>query len=47
MTAKWFKGAVRSDAERQAVEAKVTDVVGPGHVVNELSVAPRRSKRAS
>ncbi len=42
-----LKGPVRSDAERQAVEAKTTEVVGAGHVVNELSVAPGRSKRTS
>jgi hyperosmotically inducible periplasmic protein len=39
-----LKGPVRSDAERQTVEAKATEVVGAGHVVNELSVVPVRSK---
>jgi hyperosmotically inducible periplasmic protein len=42
-----LKGPVRSDAERQSVEAKAIEVVGAGHVVNELSVAPDRSKRSS
>ena len=42
-----LKGPVRSDAEKQAVEAKAIDVVGAGHVVNELSVAPVRTKRTS
>ena len=41
------KGPVRSDAQKQAVEAKAIDVVGAGHVVNELSVAPVRTKRTS
>ncbi len=39
-----LKGPVRSDAEKQTVEAKATEIVGAGHVVNELSVAPGRSK---
>jgi osmotically-inducible protein OsmY len=38
-----LKGPVRSQAEKQAVEAKAIDVVGADHVVNELSVAPRKS----
>src|SRR5471030_2882599 len=42
-----LKGPVRSDAEKQAVEAKAIDVVGAGHVVNELSVAPVRTKHTS
>jgi len=39
-----LKGPVRSDAEKQTVEAKATEIVGAGHVMNELSVAPGRSK---
>jgi hyperosmotically inducible protein len=39
-----LKGPVRSDAEKQTVEAKAIEVVGAGHVVNELSVAPAKSK---
>jgi hyperosmotically inducible protein len=42
-----LKGPVRSDAEKQAIEAKAVDVVGAGHVVNELSVAPVRSKHTN
>lgn len=42
-----LKGPVRSDAEKQTVEEKATEVVGTGHVVNELSVAPGRSKRTN
>ena len=40
-----LKGPVRTDAEKQSVEAKAVDVVGAGHVVNELSVAPAKSKK--
>ena len=39
-----LKGPVRSEAEKQTVEAKAIEVVGIGHVANELSVAPRKSK---
>jgi hyperosmotically inducible protein len=42
-----LKGPVRSDAEKRTVEEKATEVVGAGHVVNELSVAPGRSKRTN
>jgi len=40
-----LKGPVRSDEERQTVEAKATEVAGAGHVTNELSVAPAHSKQ--
>ena len=40
-----LKGPVRSDDERRIVEAKATEVAGAGHVTNEMSVAPARSKR--
>ena len=36
-------GALRR-RESRAVEAKATEVVGAGHVVNQLSVAPAKSK---
>lgn len=42
-----LKGPVRSDAEKEIVEARAIEVVGAGHVVNELSVAPVRAKRPS
>src|ERR1700681_4452033 len=41
-----LKGPVRSDDERRTVEAKAIEVAGAGHVTNEMSVAPVRSKRA-
>ena len=40
-----LKGPVRSDDERRTVEAKAIEVAGAGHVTNEMSVAPVRSKR--
>ena len=39
-----LKGPVRSDDEKRAVEAAATEVAGAGHVTNEMSVAPARSK---
>jgi osmotically-inducible protein OsmY len=41
-----LKGPVRSDDEKQSVEAKATEVAGSGHVTNQMSVAPAHSKRA-
>jgi len=31
---------VRSDEEKKNVEAKALEVAGPGHVTNQMSVAP-------
>jgi hyperosmotically inducible periplasmic protein len=39
-----LKGPVRSDDEKRAVEAKAIEVAGAGHVTNQMSVAPVRSK---
>jgi hyperosmotically inducible periplasmic protein len=39
-----LKGPVRSDDERHAVEAKAVEVAGTGHVTNQISVAPSRTK---
>jgi hyperosmotically inducible protein len=41
-----LKGPVRSDAEKQSVEAKAVEVAGAGHVKNEISVAPARKSAA-
>ena len=41
-----LKGPVRSDDEKQAVEAKAAAVVGAAHVTNEISVAPAPAKPA-
>jgi hypothetical protein len=40
-----LKGTVRSDDERREVEMRATEVYGPGHVVNETIVVPRRPVR--
>jgi hyperosmotically inducible protein len=41
-----LKGPVRSDQEKQTVEAKALEVAGAGHVKNEISIAPeKRSKK--
>ncbi len=37
-----LKGPVKSDAEKQAIEAKATQIAGPGKVNNELQVAPSK-----
>jgi hyperosmotically inducible protein len=41
-----LKGPVRSDAEKQSVEAKAIAVAGAGHVKNEMTVAPPRTSAA-
>ncbi|MEP6918876.1 MAG: BON domain-containing protein [Acidobacteriota bacterium] len=41
-----LKGPVRSDSERKSVEAKAVEVAGAGHVNNQISVVPDRSKAA-
>jgi osmotically-inducible protein OsmY len=38
-----LKGPVRSEEEKSAIEAKATEVAGPGNVTNELEVAPPKS----
>jgi hyperosmotically inducible protein len=40
-----LKGPVRSEEERATVEAKATEVVGAGHVTNQMSVAPEKAKK--
>jgi len=40
-----LKGPVRSEQEKQSVEAKAVAVAGAGHVTNELSVAPAKSSK--
>ncbi len=37
-----LKGPVKSDDEKQAIEAKATEIAGPGNVVNELTVASKQ-----
>jgi osmotically-inducible protein OsmY len=40
-----LKGPVRSDEEKQSVEAKAIDLAGTGHVTNQLSVAPAKTSK--
>ena len=40
-----LKGPVRSAEEKQSIESKAVEVAGPGHVVNELSGAPKGAKK--
>lgn len=39
-----LKGPVRSEAEKQSVEAKAVEVAGAEHVTNEISIAPAQTK---
>ena len=36
-----LNGVVRSEEEKSAIEMKAVSVAGPGHVVNDLKVAPK------
>lgn len=38
-----LKGPVRSEEEKNAIEAKATEVAGAGNVIDELEVAPPKS----
>ncbi len=40
-----LKGPVRSDEEKKTVEAKALEVAGPGHVTNQMSVAPAKTTK--
>jgi hyperosmotically inducible protein len=42
-----LNGPVRSDEEKKSVEAKAVEVAGNGHVTNQLSIAPARTKAAT
>ena len=37
-----LKGAVKSDADKQAIESKATQIAGDGKVTDELQVAPAK-----
>lgn len=39
-----LKGPVRSEEEKQAIEAKATEVAGAGNVTNNLTVKPARPR---
>jgi hyperosmotically inducible periplasmic protein len=40
-----LKGPVRSVQEKETVEAKALEVAGPGHVKNEISIAPAKPSK--
>ena len=40
-----LKGPVRSDEEKQIIEAKAAEVAGTGHVRNELTIAPAKTQQ--
>ena len=40
-----LKGPVRSDEEKQIIEAKAAEVAGTGHVRNELTIAPAKTQK--
>src|SRR3984893_10740294 len=42
-----LKGPVRSEDERKVVESKAIEVAGAGHVTNQISVAPARTKSST
>jgi osmotically-inducible protein OsmY len=37
-----LKGPVRSEDEKQRVEQKATELAGPGHVTNQMSIAAKK-----
>ena len=40
-----LKGPVRSDEEKQIIEARAAEVAGTGHVRNELTIAPAKTQK--
>lgn len=41
-----LRGPVRTESEKESVQAKAAEVVGPTNVVNDVSIAPAKTKRA-
>jgi osmotically-inducible protein OsmY len=39
-----LKGPVRSDAEKQNIEQKATEIAGAGNVTNEITIKPAKTK---
>jgi len=39
-----LKGPVRSEAEKQTIEQKATEVAGAGNVTNEITIKPTKAK---
>jgi hyperosmotically inducible protein len=42
-----LKGPVRTEEEKRTVETKAAEVAGPGHVTNQMSVAPAKGAKRS
>jgi hyperosmotically inducible protein len=40
-----LKGPVRTEEEKQSVEAKATEVAGAGRVTNQISIAPSKGAK--
>ena len=40
-----LKGPVRTEEEKQTVEARATEVAGAGHVTNQISIAPSKNSK--
>lgn len=40
-----LKGPVRTEDEKRLVESKATAIAGDGHVVNEITIAPAKTKK--
>jgi osmotically-inducible protein OsmY len=40
-----LKGPVRSENEKETIEAKAIDVAGKGHVTNQISIAPPKNSK--
>ena len=41
-----LKGPVRTEDEKKTVEAKATEVAGPGHVTNQIIIAPVKGSKS-
>jgi len=42
-----LRGPVRSDAEKQTIEQKATEVAGAGNVTNEITIKPASTKTST
>ena len=40
-----LKGPVRSENEKKTIEAKAVEVVGDGHVSNQITIAPSKNSK--
>jgi hyperosmotically inducible protein len=42
-----LKGPVRSEAEKQAIEQKATEIAGAGNVTDEITIKPEKTKKGT